>query len=199
MALAPPSHPPRPHPTPCACAHVDTLSLTALYVPTRGTPYPSPPLCVYRADTQYHPTPPRTLSPHTHLHACVRRGDPGLCLSPEALACLHSSSTPSNPTRCRPLDARVRTRSPGTGVPRSPQHAGPSDILLILTLSPSWFVASKKHSRGRGGKQQKKKKQGYCWRLSRDVCWQLLCVTSLMCAWWRRWQHRGEGSERLMC
>lgn len=44
-------------PFPCACAHVDTLSLTALYVPTRGTPYPPQPLCVYWADTQYTPFP----------------------------------------------------------------------------------------------------------------------------------------------
>lgn len=27
-----------------------------------------------------------------------------------------------------------------------------------------------------------KKEKNYCWRLSRDVCWLLLSVTSLMCA-----------------
>lgn len=55
-------------PFPCACAHVDTLSLTALYVPTRGTPYPPQPLCVYRVDTQY-PPPPRP-----PVHVCAERG-----------------------------------------------------------------------------------------------------------------------------
>lgn len=54
-------------PFPCACAHVDTLSLTALYVPTRGTPYPPQPLCVYRADTQYSPSRPP-------IHVCAERG-----------------------------------------------------------------------------------------------------------------------------
>lgn len=54
-------------PFPCACAHVDTLSLTALYVPTRGTPYPPQPLCVYRADTQYSPSRPP-------VHVCAERG-----------------------------------------------------------------------------------------------------------------------------
>lgn len=74
-------------PLPCACTHVDTLALTALYVPTRATPYPLC-LCVFIEQTLNTPDP---------LSALYAEGNPVSIFHHGDQACPHSFFSFSKP------------------------------------------------------------------------------------------------------
>lgn len=151
-------------PFPCACTHVDTLSLTALYVPTRGTPYP---LClrVFIEQTLNTPWPP------AHVYS---EGSPVSVFRHRDQACLHSFVISLKPTRRCLFAGCVRdtVASEQVSTPRDMrvvQHPFHLDSLCGMDVPES--IA--------------RKKKQYCWRLSRDVCWLLLSVTSLIYASWK--------------
>lgn len=145
----------------CACTRVDTLSLTALYVPTRGTPYP---LCL----TSRHSIPPDPL----YVYA---EGNPVSIFHHGDQACPHSFFISSKPAQSRLFGGCVRD------VVASEQVSSPLDKRVVqhpFHLDSLSGVDAPENIA--------KKEKKYCWRLSRDVCWLLLSVTSLMCASWKK-------------
>lgn len=131
LDMAPP--PPLPPPPPCARVHTLTPSHLQLYMCPPGG-HPIPPLCVYRADTQYPPlSKPPNAHPLTDI-ACARWGG-GLGLRFVSFTrgtSRHVFIPPPPLPLIRPGADRltlVRGHArPGTGVPLSSQHAarGPS-------------------------------------------------------------------------
>lgn len=152
-----------PHPSPCTCAHVDTLSAPALYAPTRGTPYP---LCSRVFIEQTLDTPPPL-----YVHETGRRG---------GVSVFHHREQACPPSF--PL-SRPRPRWPGvcerrgrhrTGVRRS-GHAGcRRPFHLPAAASPALTRLKTTAGEKRGKKDRR--------QLSGDACRMLLSVTSLMCA-----------------
>lgn len=152
------------------CTRWHPLTYSSICPPPGGHPI-LPSLCVYRADTQYPPLP-------TSRTCMCREGNPVSAFHHGEAR--HVFIPPPFPL-IRPGavhltvvwgHARLRT-----GV-QSFTHAGcPTSFSSWYSL---WRGCFWKHC------QEKKK---YCWRLSRDVCWQLLCVTSLMYASWKKHQN----------
>lgn len=139
----------------CVCTHIDTLPLTAPYVPTRGTPCPLR-LCVLMEQT--HNTPGPTYGEAgAYPVSVVHHGDqahpssfplsqpriaylPGLC---EGYGCLRTGAQSSKQARCKTFFSSWQTLCSGS----------------------TW----------KSGKEKEKK----LWLLSGDVCRLLLSMISL--------------------
>lgn len=137
-----------PHPSPCTCAHVDTLSPPALYVPTRGTPYP-PCSRVFIEQTLNTPDPPPLF-----MYMKQGGGEGGSVFHHRDQACPHSSSVSSKPTPRRRMAGRLRAS-------RSPQNRCPAFRTRRLSTSFSSFCSSlsgtdapKNNSSGKKGEKK---------------------------------------------
>lgn len=148
-----------PHPSPCTCAHVDTLSPPALYVPTRGTPYP---LCcrVFIEQTLNTPDPPPTPS---YVH---ETGRGGLSFTTETRHVLIPPPFPLS--RPEPWDGRASATEQVSCVPDT-------QVVHVLFIFLQQLTRLKTTA---GEKREKKQRR----QLSGDACRMLLSVTSLMCA-----------------
>ena len=137
--------------------------LTSLYAPA-GNTLSSPPPCVYRADTQYPDL----------LYVLYAEGNPVSIFHHGDQACPHSFFISSKLAQCCLFAGSVRD------MVVSEQVSSPLDKRVVQHPfhldSLSGVHAPENMAR--------KKKQHF-WRLSWDVCWLLLSLTSLMCASWK--------------